>query len=405
MTGVSVTSLGLGSSTTPAATAYKEWMLGPFIKQDEVNPILGADFDSQFFCPARKKLVRWEARAILGAAAIVKEGKLCLIYHAEDTSEGYAGLRGSLGTFREGYAESKDGMNFQRHSEPVIYPAEDFMKDAEWLGGCEIPRIVEGPDGAYYLYYSALNRQHQVTLLSVATSKDLLRWEKHGLAFGKAYDGQYRRLMSKAGAVVTKLEKGRLVATRIKGKYWMYWGTSDIFVAVSEDLIEWTPLKLSGSNPALETRFVDPILTASNEETKDLMVVQGPRNGRFDSEIVEGGVAVLTRNGIVHIYNACDFNSPQALFGRKKSAVRGTPLTFGQALYDAGDPTRLLDRSDTPFLRPDREYEMSGCTPMVIYCTGLAYFAGKWWLYYNGADWVVSVATAEASAAQLTANR
>jgi predicted GH43/DUF377 family glycosyl hydrolase len=42
---------------------------------------------------------------------------------------------------------------------------------------------------------------------------------------------------------------------------------------------------------------------------------------------------------------------------------------------------------------------------MVIYCTGLAYFAGKWWLYYNGADWVVSVATAEASAAQLTANR
>ena len=26
----------------------------------------------------------------------------------------------------------------------------------------------------------------------------------------------------------------------------------------------------------------------------------------------------------------------------------------------------------------------------------LAYFRGKWWLYYNGADWVACVATAEA---------
>jgi len=33
--------------------------------------------------------------------------------------------------------------------------------------------------------------------------------------------------------------------------------------------------------------------------------------------------------------------------------------------------------------------------PNVVYCTGLAYFKDRWWLYYNGADWVVCVAAAE----------
>jgi hypothetical protein len=43
---------------------------------------------------------------------------------------------------------------------------------------------------------------------------------------------------------------------------------------------------------------------------------------------------------------------------------------------------------------------VAGCTPYVIYLTGPAYFRGKWWLYYNGADWVVCAATAEADPKQ-----
>ncbi len=368
---------------------HEDWVLGPFVKQDAANPILGACFDRRFVCPVRNKLVRWQARALVGAAAVVRDERLYLIYHAEDTESGYAGLRGSPGTMRLGLAESEDGLHFSCRPEPVLCPGEDFMKGAEWPGGCEIPRLVEGPDRTYYLYYSAWNKT--VTRLAVATSTDLVNWEKRGLAFGKAAGGRWRNLWSKAGAVVTSLENGRLVAARINGLYWMYWGESDIFVATSTDLIDWTPVTWSEVGPGPERAGRAHVDAARLEATRDLRVVQAPRSGMFDSGLVEGGFAVLTEKGILHIYNAGDANSPAAEHWKKASQVY---YSVGQALHAANDPTRLLDRSDSPILVPDREYEVLGAVPNVVYCTGLAYFKDKWWIYYNGADWVVSVAVA-----------
>lgn len=370
------------------STSYKDWAIGPFVKQDAVNPVLGACFEPDFFCPVSQVPVRWQARAIIGAAAVVRGDELALIYQAEDTSAGYAGLRGSPGTMRLGLAESTDGLHFRRRSAPVLFPDNDDMRVAEWPGGCEIPRVVEGPDDTYVLYYSAWN--HTVTRLAVATSTDLVHWTKRGLAFGRAGGGRYQGLWSKAGAVVTTLVGGRLRAARIDGRYWMYWGESDIFAAVSENLIDWTPVARPAGAVPEGPRWEPMVDAARKNATRDFEVVQGPRDGRFDSGLVEGGVAVLTERGIVHLYNAGDFNSSGAARWKRSSNVF---YSMGQALYDANDPTRLIDRAETAFLQPDREFEQLGAVPNVVYGTGLAYFREAWWLYYNGADWVVSVAT------------
>ncbi|MGA2085543.1 MAG: pesticidal protein Cry15Aa, partial [Terracidiphilus sp.] len=37
--------------------------------------------------------------------------------------------------------------------------------------------------------------------------------------------------------------KGRLIAAKIEGKYWMYWGEGSIRLANSPDLIHWTPIE------------------------------------------------------------------------------------------------------------------------------------------------------------------
>lgn len=365
---------------------YKPWMIGPFAQADAVNPILGANFDSLFFCPIRKQNVRWEARAILGAAAVVRDGRLELIYHAEDSTNGFHGDRGTFGTFRQGLAWSNDGLHFTRQSQPVLYPDNGAMKDADWTGGDEIPRIVEGPGKTYYLYYSSWNRT--VTRLSVATSTDLVHWTKRGLIFEKAYDGKYSKYWSKAGAVVTELQDGRLVAAMINGKYWMYFGEGNMHVATSENLLDWTPIELAPGQKNTpgegETSYLHEL------ESPDLLVVQYPRKGKFDSELVEGGVAVLTGKGIVHIYNASDKDSPDSATWKKQSELY---YSLGQALYSADDPTKLLDRSDVSFLKPDRDFEQLGATPGVVYLTGIAWFQNKWLIYYNGADWMVGVAT------------
>jgi predicted GH43/DUF377 family glycosyl hydrolase len=368
-----------------SATSHRDWMIGPFSQNDTVNPILGPNFDSLFFCPIRHDYVRWEARAILGAAAIVKDGKLALIYHAEDSSNGFHGERGTFGTFRMGLAESTDGLHFARRPEPVLFPSNGPYKSAEWTGGDEIPRIVEGPDTTYYLYYSSWNRV--VTRLSVATSKDLVHWTKHGLIFDKAYGGKYREMWCKAAAVVTQVKDGRLVAIKINGKYWMYFGEGNMYAATSDNLLDWTPVELA---PGQQNRVPDGEVSYDRNHARgDLRVVQYPRKHMFDSQLVEGGVAVLTARGIVHLYNASDRDSPQSAVWGKESKLY---YSLGQALYSADDPTKLLDRSGAAFVKPDQEFEKLGCTPNVVYITGIAWFHGRWMIYFNGADWMVGVA-------------
>lgn len=380
----------MASAQAPSSGVYKKWMIGPFSQADAVNPILGPNFDSLFFCPIRKENVRWEARAILGAAAIVKDGKLDLIYHAEDSSNGFRRneIYFSPGTMRMGLASSADGFHFKRENQPVLYPDNGPLKDAEWPGGDEIPRIVEGPGKTYFLYYSSWN--HTVTRLTVATSKDLLHWTKRGLAFAKASGGKYRQLWSKSAAVVTELEDGRLIAVKIKGKYWMYFGEGNMHVATSDNLIDWTPVEVAPGQKNSPAEG-DSVYDRKSSEWPDILNIQYPRKHMFDSALIEGGVAVLTANGIVHIYNSSDTDSPESATWKKESR---SYYSVGQALFSADDPAKLLDRSDVAFLKPEADFEKQGVSPNVVFLTGIAWYQGKWMIYFNGADWMVGVATA-----------
>ncbi len=66
-----------------------------------------------------------------------RDGKVYMLYRAQDEAM----------TSRLGLAVSDDGLNFIREKEPVFYPDNDNMKDYEWPGGVEDPRIVESEEG------------------------------------------------------------------------------------------------------------------------------------------------------------------------------------------------------------------------------------------------------------------
>ena len=121
---------------------------------------------------------QWEALHTFNPAAIVRHGKVVVLYRAEDNS-GAMEIGGH--TSRLGLAESKDGIHFKRMAEPVFYPAEDDQKAREWPGGVEDPRIVESEDGTYVLTYTQWNRM--TYSVGIATSRDLLHWTKYGPAF------------------------------------------------------------------------------------------------------------------------------------------------------------------------------------------------------------------------------
>lgn len=342
------------------------WVIGPFVRPAAGNPVVSPNAASTFEDPIAKKPVQWEALHTFNPAAIVRHGKIYVLYRAEDNS-GAMEIGGH--TSRLGMAESEDGIHFKRSGEPVFYPAEDDQKAREWPGGVEDPRIVEREDGTYVLTYTQWNRE--TYSVGIATSRDLKHWTKHGPAFLTALGGKYANLKYKSAGIVTRVKDGRLIAAKIIGRYWMYWGEGSIRLATSDDAIHWTPVEGTDEKPVELLR---------------------PRPGHFDSTFPETGPPpVLTSAGIVVLYNGK--NAEQG----GDPALGPSAYAAGEALFDGANPAHLLTQTDSPVLKPELPYEKTGqYAAGTTFAEGLVYFHDKWFLYYGCADSLVAVATAPA---------
>jgi len=322
-----------------------KWALLPFIKADDANPVLQAG-DNKFVCPILGDTVKWDEKDVFNPAAVVRNNKVYLVFRAEDNIGKYAG------TSRLGLAISDDGLHFTKQPVPVFYPDNDEMKKYEWEGGVEDPRIVESSDGLYIMTYTSYDGD--TARLCLATSRDLEHWKKEGLVL----KGKHKDTWSKSGAIVSKRLGEKIVAEKINGKYWMYWGDTDLFMAASDDLISWSPL----------------------EENGELKSVLKPRQGMFDSRLVESGpFALVIDKGILLLYNGMTLEKSGA-------------YCSGQALFDLNDPTKLIDRMDNYFMRPEKPYEITGQVNQVCFIEGMVPFRGKWLLYYGTADSKIAVA-------------
>ncbi|MEY4930623.1 MAG: hypothetical protein RI909_1347, partial [Bacteroidota bacterium] len=153
---------------------------------------------------------------------------------------------------------------------------------------------------------------------------------------------------------------------KINGKYWMYFGDTDLFMATSEDLIHWQPVLENGK----------------------LKSVLKPRPGYFDSRLVESGpYALLTDRGILLLYNGMNLDTGG------DPEIAKSAYCSGQALFDANDPTKLINRLEKNFLRPDQTYEIQGQVNQVCFIEGMVPYKNKWFLYYGTADSKIGVAT------------
>ncbi len=275
----------------------------------------------------------WESAGTFNPAVVFEHGKFVMLYRAQDNA----------GTSRLGYAESKDGIHFTRRPEPVLSPETDYEKE----GGVEDPRLVK-IGGTYYLTYTGYNKKD--AQLCLATSKDLIHWQRQGVIL-PAYKGRWNVRWTKSGAIVPE---------KINGKYWMYWlGTTadnidQMGLAYSLDLLHWT-------------------------DASDSPVLPG-RPGNFDSRVVEPGPPpMVTPRGIVLIYNGAD----------AKLVYR-----TGVALFDRNDPGKLISRSNESVFQPEKEWELTGQVPNVVFVEGAVVRHGRYIFYYGAGDKNVGVAQA-----------
>ncbi len=306
-------------------TAHAEFPLGPFTPY-EANPILRPQGDG------------WESGNVYNPAAVVKDDQVVLLYraHADDIIS------------HVGLATSDDGINFERHPEPVISPTEPYEEF-----GCEDPRVTE-IDGTYYLTYTAWDRKN--ARLCLATSTDLFTWEKHGPMFP-----DFNTFLPQGNGVPGPWSKaGGILATPIDGRYLMYFGEGSIYYAWSEDLIHWTP----------------------GPQDEPLMVPTPP--GTFGEFLVEvGPQPILTNNGLILLLH-------NAAVKYDDGTVR---YSCGQLLFDPQRPTEIMAQMNYPWLEPTTHEDQHGLVSNVTFVEGLVHFKDTWFAYYGQSDSTLGVAT------------
>jgi len=309
------------------------WGLGK-LRKHKKNPIL------------KPKGTGWESRSVFNPTAWTDGKKVYLIYRAE--GPGKFSEQKSVSSI--GLAISEDGITFQREPDIVIAPEEPY----ETPGGCEDPRIIL-IDGIFYLTYTGFDGK--VARLCMAVSEDLHKWVKLGPVFS---DDDWENYFPKNE--YPKVPKGwsksgAILSEPINGEYYMFFGDTNIWAAVSTDLKQWKIIP-------------DPVLS--------------PRPGLFDSVLVESGPPpVILPEGIYLVYNGANDNMCYGI---------------GQVLLDKNDPTRVIRRCSNALLIPETVEEKEGKVPQVVFGEGLVFFRDNWLLYYGMADSCIGMAFAEGNA-------
>ncbi len=281
-----------------------KWPIGK-LKKFRKNPIL---------TPSKKN--KFESAAVYNGTAVRQNGKIYLFYRAEQHY--YNDYISKIGL-----AISKDGFKFKRHKAPVIVPERAYEKR-----GCEDPRICK-INGKYYMTYVAYSGRR--TYICLAESSNLLTWKKRGI-------------------LIKYAKSGALLNEKIDGKYVLYFGDINVYIATSKTLKKW---KI----------YEEPVLT--------------PRADKFDSRLVEVGPSpIMTKKGIFMIYNSSngnDYNVGYAMFSKKK-------------------PEKLIARTNSPRLSATQPWESYGKVNYVVFAEGLVEKKGEYLEYYGGADKSIGVA-------------
>src|SRR5882757_8977534 len=95
---------------TAPAISLPAWAMGPFVRPPGRNPILSPD-TTGFYDPMSRRRISWESGDVFNPAAITRQGKVVVLYRAEDRS-GDARIGGH--TSRIGMAVSTDGITMKK---------------------------------------------------------------------------------------------------------------------------------------------------------------------------------------------------------------------------------------------------------------------------------------------------
>ncbi len=311
------------------------------LKRYEKNPVLKPE-----------DFKKWDVGAVFNCGTtVLKNGNIGMLYRAvpfgyrrDESGRGYVDYVSSIG-----FAESRDGYNFDINEEPVIYA------QAEWdRYGSEDPRItkfVDNGKSTYMITYTALSKPafsgegDRVALIETEDFKD---FKKHGVIIPGLNDKDAVFFPERINGKIALLHR---IPPDIQIVYF-----DDMEETVSKDEEYWK-----------EYFF--------NREKHNIL------ERKYDWEAVKIGAGpppIKTEEGWLLIYH-----------GVGKDRV----YRAGAVLLDLDDPSKEIGRSPVPILEPETDYEKYGDVNNVVFPEGAVIRNGTLFVYYGAADRVCAVAT------------
>lgn len=305
-------------------------------------------------------------------AGIYQEGNILhILYRAVE--------HGNFSTI--GYAKTEGPLRItDRNEQPLILREFDYEKH-----GVEDPRIVKIED-TYYITYTAYDGVNAMGAL--ATSKDLVHFEKHGIITPHVNYQEYEDYVNCCGG------------QKLNPKYHQYY---NLFAQIGlvddenrllrdKDIVLF-PRKVNGKFVLLH-RIWPGIQIVQFENWSELTeafwedylknlihhIVIDPKDYFEVDYIGAGGPPIETEYGWLLIYHGVQETTTGKIYHAKA------------ALLQLDKPEIELARLPYPLFSPSKPWEIEGVVNNVVFPTGHALFGTDLYIYYGVADRHVAVA-------------
>ncbi len=303
------------------------------LKRYQGNPILKPNPKNQ-----------WESKAVFNPGVGYKNNKVYLLYRAVGEYKKYI--------TRLGLAVSQDGFHFKRvSSQPIFQPEADYEK---W--GCEDPKI-NFVEKEIYITYTALEQPtlnpKKFNQTALAKTTDFRNFQRMGVItpkyantrntviFPEKINGQYV-MLHRPSAWIGKKYKTTLPS---------------IWIAYSKNLLNWS----------------------------DHQLLCQPRETWESIKIGAGPPPIKTSLGWLLIYHGVGPDMDPSLI-RFDKEIQKRIYRAGAMLLDLNNPAKIIGRSKKPILEPEKDYEINGDVPNVVFPTGSFVKDDQLFVYYGATD-------------------
>ena len=81
-----MTCTALGQPSNDKKNVLPDWAFGGFERPQGANPVISPVENTKFYCPMTQDYVAWESNDTFNPAATLHDGKIVVLYRAEDKS-------------------------------------------------------------------------------------------------------------------------------------------------------------------------------------------------------------------------------------------------------------------------------------------------------------------------------